>query len=134
MLAITTDGKHLTCGGFSLGETVCFGSLDFIADYFSSLNLSPKGSDSGTIFMGMVHSGSPSLHTILEDSADEFYSTSSGEGSSGFPICRRHSMGTLPTPLTTTPRPEDASTPQTMATNLPWTIVLWPDTELPFER
>jgi hypothetical protein len=43
-------------------------------------------------------------------------------------------MGTLPTLLTTTPQPEDALTPQTMATDLPWTIVLWPDTELPLER
>jgi hypothetical protein len=57
MLIITTDGERLTCGGFSLGETVHFGSLEFIADYFGSLRLSPKGSDSGTIFVGMTRGG-----------------------------------------------------------------------------
>jgi hypothetical protein len=43
MLAITTDGERLTCGGFSLGETVCFGSLKFIADYFGSLRVPSRG-------------------------------------------------------------------------------------------
>jgi hypothetical protein len=70
-LVITADGKHLTCGGFTLGEIIRFGSLEFIADNFRSLSLSPKGNDSGADFRGMAHGGSLSLHTILEDSADE---------------------------------------------------------------
>jgi hypothetical protein len=35
--------------------------------------------DLGTIIVGMVHSGSPSLHTILEESSDEG-DIASGEG------------------------------------------------------
>jgi hypothetical protein len=79
-LAITTDGKHLTCGGFSLGKTVHFGNLEFIVDCFGSPRLSPKGNDSRVVFVGMAHSGSPSLRTILKYSTDEFYMVSSREG------------------------------------------------------
>jgi hypothetical protein len=68
MLVVTIDGKCLTCGGFSLDETICVGSLEFIADYFGSLSLSLKGSNSGAVFAGMAHSGSPSLCAILENS------------------------------------------------------------------
>jgi hypothetical protein len=94
-LTVTTDSEWLTCGGFSLGKTVRFRSLEFIADCSGSLSLSPKGTDSGTIFMGIAHSGSPSLRSILEDSTEVFYTTSSREGSSSFPISWRRSMGTL---------------------------------------
>jgi hypothetical protein len=113
---IATDEKRLTCGVFSLGETVRFDSLEFNIDYFGNLSLSPKGSDSGTIFMRMTHSGSPSLQVIIEDSADEFYMTSSGEGSSGHPVSRRCSTGVSPTPIATTPWPQDAPATQTMTT------------------
>jgi hypothetical protein len=40
-LTISADGECLTCSGFFLSETVHFGSLEFIADYFSGLSLSP---------------------------------------------------------------------------------------------
>jgi hypothetical protein len=79
ILAITTDGEHLTCGGFSLHEIVRFRSLEFIVNCFSGLSLSPKGSDSDTVFVRVTHGGSPSLWTILEEFIDEFYTTSSGE-------------------------------------------------------
>jgi hypothetical protein len=52
VLAIATDSECLMCGDFSLSETIHFGSLEFIADCFGGLRLSPKGSDSGIIFMG----------------------------------------------------------------------------------
>jgi hypothetical protein len=84
-LAITIDGEHLTCGGFSLGETVRFGSLEFIADCFGGLSLSPKGSDSGTVLMGTMHSRSLSLRAMIEESTEEFYTTSSREGASASP-------------------------------------------------
>jgi hypothetical protein len=38
----------------TLGKTICFGSLEFTA-----------------VFVGMVHTGPPSLHTSLDDSFDE---------------------------------------------------------------
>jgi hypothetical protein len=60
-LTATTDGEHLTCGGFSLSETVRFGSLEFIAVCFCGLSLSPKHSNLGTIVVGTTRSGSPSL-------------------------------------------------------------------------
>jgi hypothetical protein len=66
--------------GFALGETIRFGSLEFIANRFSSLGLSPEGNDSGTVFVGTVHSGSSSLHTILEEFANVDDTTSSGGG------------------------------------------------------
>jgi hypothetical protein len=94
MLVITTDGELLTCGGFTLSETINFESLEFIADSFSSLNHSPKGSDLGIIFMGTARSRSPSLCLILEDSTNEFNTTSSREGSSYFPVTP-HVMETL---------------------------------------
>jgi hypothetical protein len=39
-LAVTTDGKHLTCGGFTPGQTIHFESLELITDGFRSLSLS----------------------------------------------------------------------------------------------
>jgi hypothetical protein len=134
MLIVSTDGERLTCGGISLGEIVRFGSLEFIIDYFSNLSLSPKGSDSSAVFVGTAHIGSPPLHIVLEDSANEFYTDSSGEGSSSFPISQRHSIWTLPTPITTTPWPKDAPAPQTMVTDLPPAVVPRSDTGLPPKR
>jgi hypothetical protein len=77
MLSITTDGERLTCSAFSLSETVRFGSLEFITDCFSDLDLSHKGSDSGAIFMGTTRSGSLSLWAMTEDSTNKFYKASS---------------------------------------------------------
>jgi hypothetical protein len=59
-LTVSTDGEHLTCGGFSLNETIRFGSL-FIADCFGGLRLYPKESDSGAIFRSTTRSRPPSL-------------------------------------------------------------------------
>jgi hypothetical protein len=70
VLVVAADGERLSCDVYSLGETICFRSLEFIVICFGSLSLSPKGSDSGSIFMGMARSGLPSLCTILEDSTD----------------------------------------------------------------
>jgi hypothetical protein len=43
---IVTDGNRPTDTGFTLGETIHFGSLEFIADCFDRLSLSSKGYDS----------------------------------------------------------------------------------------
>jgi hypothetical protein len=42
-LVIDVDGEHLTCSGFFFGETICFGSLEFIVDCFGSLNFKTSG-------------------------------------------------------------------------------------------
>jgi hypothetical protein len=110
MLAVTTDGKRLMCGGFSLKKTIRFGILEFIVDCFGSLSLSPKGSNSGAIFMGTTHHGSPSLHAMIEESSDEFYMASSGEESSSLPASWRQSMGAPPAATATTLCLEDAPT------------------------
>jgi hypothetical protein len=82
---VINGGNHQTGIGFALGETIHFGSLEFITDLFSNLSLSPEGNDSGSVFMGMVHNKSSSLHTIFEESTNEDDTTSSGRGDSGFP-------------------------------------------------
>jgi hypothetical protein len=43
MLIVSTIRERLMYGDFSLGEIVCFGSLEFIADFFGCLSLSPGG-------------------------------------------------------------------------------------------
>jgi hypothetical protein len=42
-IVVGADGEHLTCGGFSLGETVHLGNFEFITDYFGGLSLTPGG-------------------------------------------------------------------------------------------
>jgi hypothetical protein len=49
MLVIATDRECLTCIGFSLSETVHFGSLEFIIDCFGCLSLSPKGGEASQV-------------------------------------------------------------------------------------
>jgi hypothetical protein len=110
VLAISTNGECLTCGGFSLGKTVAFGSLDFITDCFGGLSLSPRWGDSGTSIMGTPCSRPPTpLWAMIEDSTKELFTTSSGEGGgSGLPPSRRHNTGALCSPVVTTPWLENA--------------------------
>jgi hypothetical protein len=56
-IAIAADNERITCGGFTLGETVRLGNFEFIADYFGGLSLSPKRGDEEAAFMGSTHSG-----------------------------------------------------------------------------
>jgi hypothetical protein len=103
-ITIIPDGKRLTSGGFSLGETVHLGNIEHISDYFGSLSLSPGRCSAGIAFMGSTHSGSstPWL-AMIEDSAEEFLMASRGEGSFGIPSPKRRGTGASITPVTTTP-------------------------------
>jgi hypothetical protein len=84
-LTFIANCNNSTDIGLAPGETICFGSLEFTADRFGCLSLSPKGQDSGTVFVGMVHSGPPSLHTTLEELSDEGDTTLGEGGISGLP-------------------------------------------------
>jgi hypothetical protein len=125
---IVADGNHHNGVGFILGETICFGSLEFITDRFSSLSLSPEGNDLGVVFMGMVHSRSLSLDTILEESTDEGDTASGRGGSSDFPISRGCNVVTPTVPITTTPPPEGTPMPLTISTIPLWTAAPHLDT------
>jgi hypothetical protein len=59
--------------------------------------------------MGSPRSGPLTmLRAMIEDSKEEFFTTSSGEGASGLPSSRGHYMGAPSTLITTTPWLEDA--------------------------
>jgi hypothetical protein len=65
--------------------------------------------------MGSTHSAAPTpQQAIIEDSAEEFLTVSSGEGSFRLPSRRRRGTGASPTPITATPKMEN--TPAAQAT------------------
>jgi hypothetical protein len=103
---IIANGNNLTSVGFMPGETIYFGSMEFTADLFGNLSLSPKGNDSGVVFIGIVHSGSTSLHTILEESSDKGDTTSCRGGSFGFLNPRGFNVVTPIVLIVTTPPSE----------------------------
>jgi hypothetical protein len=113
---INADGNILTSAGFTLHETIYFWSLVFITDHFASMSLSPKGSDSDVIFVGMLHNGSPSLLAILEDSSNEGDTASSRGRSSSSPDPQGCNVVTPTIPITTTPLSEGTSVPLTIPT------------------
>jgi hypothetical protein len=87
-IAIAADVERLTYGGFSLGKIVHLGNL-FITDYFSGLSFSPKRGDIGATFMGSTRSEAPTpRRAIIEESTEEFLTTSSLEGSFGLPLSK----------------------------------------------
>jgi hypothetical protein len=114
-----------------LGKTICFESLKFTVDRFGNPSLSPEGNDSVIVFIGMVHSGSPSLHIILEESYNKGDTASGGGGSSGLPGPRGCNVVTLIVPIATTPSSESTpvlltipTTPLRTATPQPGTGLL----------
>jgi hypothetical protein len=86
-LSFIANNNNSASVGLALSETIRFDSLEFTVDRLGRLSLSPYEGDSIAIFIGMVHSGSPSLHTTLKDSSDEGGATSGtgGGGSYGSP-------------------------------------------------
>jgi hypothetical protein len=134
-LVVTSDGECLMCDGLFLGETVRLGRFELIAYYFIGLSLSPRRGSSGAAFMSSTHSGTPSpWWAMIEDSAEEFLTTLSGEGSSGLPSPRRRGKGAPFAPFTTTPWMENAPATQAMMMVPPRTAAPRPDTGLPFEQ
>jgi hypothetical protein len=78
-LTFVANGNNPTGVGLTPGETICFRRLEFTTDRFGCLSLSPEREDPDAVFVGMVHSGPPSLHTAIEELSDEGDATS-GEG------------------------------------------------------
>jgi hypothetical protein len=62
----------------------------------------------------MVHNGSPSLHTALEESSDEDSAVSGTRGSSGSPGPRGCNVVTPTDPIAATPAPENTPALQTI--------------------
>jgi hypothetical protein len=84
-VSFVANGINLTGASLAPGKTIQFSYLEFTADRLGHLSLYPKERDSAAIFIGVVHSGSPSLHTTLEDSSDKDGAASSTVGSSRSP-------------------------------------------------
>jgi hypothetical protein len=96
VITIVAGGERLMCGGFSLGKIIHLENFEFNADYFGGLSVSPRRSDSGTTFMGSTRSEASSLQwAMIEDSAEEFLTTSRGQEGFGLPSPRRHDTGAL---------------------------------------
>jgi hypothetical protein len=111
---VITDDSNFLGIKHTWGETIHFRNVEFIADRFDNLSLSPEGNDSGTIFMGMAHSGSPSLYDILQESTGEVDSASSKGGSSSFPISQGCNVVTPIIPIATTLPSEGTPAPLTI--------------------
>jgi hypothetical protein len=60
VLTIAANDEHPSCNIFSLSDTIRFGSVEFIADHFSSLSLSPMGDGSDAAVMFSTYGGPPS--------------------------------------------------------------------------
>jgi hypothetical protein len=106
-LSFVANGNNPIDIGLTLGETICFGSLEFTTDRLGRLSLSPEEGDSGAIFIGMVHSGLPSLHIALEDSSDKGGATLSTGGSSESPSPRGCNVVTPTVPISATLAPKN---------------------------
>jgi hypothetical protein len=112
-----TGGECLSCDGFSLGETICFGSLELITDQFGGMSLSPLWNGLGTTAMGPACGGSLLPQWIMVGNPTEGFPTApSGEGRTDLPFPGRHDMKASPTSTTTMPRPESPPINQAMAT------------------
>jgi hypothetical protein len=127
---IATDSSKLTGVKLAWGKTIHFRNLEFITDPFDNLSLSTEGNDSGAIFVGMAHSGSPSLHAILEESTGEDDLASSEAGSSSFPISWGCNVVTPTIPIVTTSPSKGTPVPLTTPTVPLQTIVPQLDTRL----
>jgi hypothetical protein len=100
--------------GLAPGNTIHYGSLEFIIDHLGRLHLSPQGWDSNAIFIGMAHSMSLSQRTALEESSCEDVATSGTEGSLGSFGPRGCNVVTLTDPIIDAQVPEGTPVVQTI--------------------
>jgi hypothetical protein len=109
--------ERLLCDGFSLGETVRFGSLELIANHFGGLSLSPLGTGLGTTTMGPTY-GRPMLpqRIMVGNPTEGFPMAPSGEGRTDLPFPGRHDVKASPTSTTMVLRPESPPANQAMTT------------------
>jgi hypothetical protein len=77
----------------------------------------------------MVHKGSPSLHTALEESSNEDGTTSGAGGSSGSPGPQGCNVVTPTDPIITMIAPENTPALQTIPMVTVWTMVPEPGME-----
>jgi hypothetical protein len=133
-LTFVANSNNLTGVGLTMGETICFGSLELTTDHLGNLSLSLEGNDPGIVFVGMVHCGSLSLHTVLEESFDEGDAASGRGVSSCFPGPQGCNVVTPVVPITTTPLPESTLTLLTIPTVQLWTTAPQPGNVLLFEQ
>jgi hypothetical protein len=131
---VIISGNNLISIEFTWHKSIHCVRLEFITDCFEILSLSPEGNDSRVIFMGMVHSGSPSLHTILDESISEEESASSDMGTSGFPISQGCNVVTPVVPNIAILPPEGTSVLLTILMTPLRTTVPQPNTRLLPER
>jgi hypothetical protein len=99
---VVTDGSKLFGIELSWGETIHLRNQKFIINCSDNLSLCIHGKDSCAVFVGVAHSGLPSLHAILEESTGEDDSTLNEGGSSGFHISWGCNVVTPVVPITTT--------------------------------
>jgi hypothetical protein len=120
-LIVAADGECLSCGGFHIGETILFWSLEFIIDDFSGLRFSPRRDGSNANAMGSTPSGPPSpLRAMIGHSTEEFHMVSNEEGGINLPSPKRPDTSASPTPASTISWSENTLTPQAMAMIPPW--------------
>jgi hypothetical protein len=83
-LTVAADSECLSCGGFYLGNTIHFWSLEFITCRIGGMSLSPRRDGSDAVIMGSTHSGPLSpLRAMVGDSTKEFHIASDREGGGG---------------------------------------------------
>jgi hypothetical protein len=98
VFTVAADSEHRSCGGFSLDETIRFGSLEIIANYVGGLSLSPRrdGSDANIMVSNHRRPSSP-LRAIIGDCLEEFHKAMGGEGGSDLPLLEGTTPGLCPT-------------------------------------
>jgi hypothetical protein len=129
-LAIATGDIYRSSAELTQDEAICFEGLKFITNPSDDQSLLPKGSDSSTVYVGMAHSGLPSLHAIFEESPKDDDLASSDGGSSSFPISWECNVVASAIPIATMPPLEETPMLQTTPAVPQWNAIPQPDIEL----